>query len=71
MDIVRFKIVRLFEKICQRGLFLIGLLKFEFEPIKGSRWILSATQCNGWVGGDLFKIKPDQIQLGRFSKTNF
>ena len=49
--------------------------------MKGSKWVITATQVNdcfynplnvshttvfqtnGWIGGDAFKIKPDQIQL--------
>merc|ERR1711990_719041 len=31
--------------------------------MKGSRWVLTASQMNGWQGGDLFKIKPDHMQL--------
>ena len=31
--------------------------------MQGSRWTLSATQMNGWQGGDSFKIQPDLIQI--------
>ena len=31
--------------------------------MQGSRWTISATQMNGWQGGDKFKMRPDQIQI--------
>lgn len=31
--------------------------------MQGSRWTISATQMNGWQGGDAFKMRPDQIQI--------
>lgn len=31
--------------------------------MQGSRWTLSATQMNGWQGGDAFKVLPDQVQI--------
>ena len=31
--------------------------------MQGSRWTLTATQMNGWQGGDTFKVLPDQVQI--------
>ena len=31
--------------------------------MQGSRWTLTATQMNGWQGGDAFKVLPDQVQI--------
>ena len=40
------------------------LLRNSFDRTNtGSRWIITATQMNGWQGGDSFKMRPDQIQI--------
>ena len=35
---------------------------WALSEMKGSRFVLTATNMNGWVA-DSFRIKPDQLQL--------